>query len=80
MIVTLRINTDTSSTTLEIPEVTVIRPNNGKIQLSLRRSAFEILNKEDLTTILIAPTDNLKITDRGYAIKIDKALIERVSL
>lgn len=80
MIVQLRINIDDTSTTLEIPEVIVIRPNNGKIQLSLRRSILETLNKEDLTTILIAPTDNLKITDKGYAIKINKALIERVSL
>lgn len=80
MIVQLRIYTDTSSTTVIIPEVIVIRPNNGKIALSLKRSILETLNKEDLTTILIAPTDNLKITDKGYAIKIGKAVIERVSL
>lgn len=80
MTVQLRINTDTTSKTIEIPEVSVIRPNNGKIQLSLRKPISSILTDKDYVVAIINPDDNLEVINRGYGILVNRALIERVSL
>lgn len=80
MIVQIRINIDDTSTTVEIPEVSVIRPNNGKIQLSLKRPISSTLNDKDYVTIIVTPDDNLEVINRGYGILVNRALIERVSL
>lgn len=80
MTVQLRINTDTIVTTLEIPEVSVIRPLYGKISLSLRKPIASTLREKDITTLLIAPKDDLEVINKGYAILVNRALIERVSL
>lgn len=80
MTVQLRINNDTTSTTLEIPEVSVIRPYNGKIQLSLKRPISSTLNDKDYVTAIITSDDNLEVINKGYAILVNRALIERVSL
>lgn len=80
MIVQLRINIDDTSTTLEIPEVSVIRPNNDKIQLSLKRPISSTLDDKDYVTILVTSDDNLEVINRGYGILVNRALIEKVSL
>lgn len=80
MTVQLRINTDDTSTTVEIPEVSVIRPLNGKISLSLRKPIASTFLEKDITTLLIAPKDDLEVINKGYAILVNRALIERVSL
>ena len=80
MTVQLKINIDDISTTLEIPEVSVIRPYNGKILLSLKRPISSTLNDKDYVTIIVTPDDNLEVINRGYGILVNHALIERVSL
>lgn len=80
MTVTIRINIDDTSTTLEIPEVSVIRPNNGKIQLSLKRSIASTLSYKDFVTITRAHGDALEVSHAGYTILINRALIEIVAL
>ena len=79
MIVQLRINIDDTSTTLEIPEVSVIRPYNGKIILSLKRPISSILNDKDYVTVILTSDDDLEVINRGYGILVNRALIERVS-
>lgn len=80
MTVQLRIDIDDTSTTLEIPEVTVIRPYNGKIILSLKRPISSILNDKDYVTVILTSDDNLEVINRGYGIVVNHALIEQVSL
>ena len=80
MTVQLKINIDDISTTLEIPEVSVIRPYNSKILLSLKRPISSTLTDKDYVTIIVTPDDNLEVINRGYGILVNRALIERVSL
>lgn len=80
MTVQLRINNDIISTTLEIPEVAMIRPHDNKIKLSLRKSIHSLLNDYDKKTVFLSPKDDLEIMNHGFTIMINRALIERVSL
>lgn len=80
MTVQLRINTDDTSTTLEIPEVYKIEHVEFGIELGLRKSINQTMNDIDRRVILMCPKDEIQSVNHGYTLWVNRALIERVSL
>lgn len=80
MTVQLISTVDGISSTLEIKEVETIKPCNGKIKLTLRKSILETTDDIEKAIIALSMKDNFEVKDRGFTILIHRSLIGSVSL